>query len=290
MRAALAELDNDGVAEYIGLARRIGLQCAEMGVGRGCGAVIVDPLKKDVVAVAGDARWWVGDANTFPRHSNEGAAREYWGECDGRVEGHALMRAVAMVAAKEVLRRSTDTDANGAALSGLRRGGHDKPLTRIEEFYFAPTSAHAFVPEGAGLAAGSVASSLPPRQTSPRQGTYLCSNLDIYLTDEPCVACSMALVHSRFRACVFQNRMPATGGLSAEPGDAEVPLSDVGAEPWKGPEGGRIIPGLGYGLFWRRELNWRVLAFQYYHGAPQRGSDEQVVGRGLGNEDKIFHA
>jgi len=50
--------------------------------------------------------------------------------------------------------------------------------------------------------------------------------------------CAMAIVHSRFGRLVFGKRMPATGGICA---DGE----------------------LGHGLFWRKELNWTLLAWQW---------------------------
>ena len=45
--------------------------------------------------------------------------------------------------------------------------------------------------------------------------------------------------------------MPGTGGLCSE--------KDNGA--------------LGYGLFWRRELNWRVMTFEYSGGRTDTGSE-----------------
>lgn len=50
--------------------------------------------------------------------------------------------------------------------------------------------------------------------------------------------CSMAMIHSRFTRVVFERRMHNTGALTAE-------------------------GLLGYGLFWRKELNWTMLAWQW---------------------------
>jgi len=76
------------------------------------------------------------------------------------------------------------------------------------------------------------------RQSGNGDG-YLCHGLEIYCSHEPCVMCSMAIVHSRFGKVVFARRMQQTGGLCAD-GD------------------------LGHGLFWRKELNWTMLGWQWF--------------------------
>jgi tRNA-specific adenosine deaminase 3 len=200
------------------LAELVAQECKGMNVGRKVGAVVIDPARQEVVAVAGDARRWTPD--------REQKGCDYWGASDGRPEHHALMRAIAMVADKE-LEPHTSLPANYL-------GG--RPLTDTEKFYFTPSttqdSCQLSKHEGRPL---------PRKQSSLRPEAYLCNSLDVYLTHEPCVCCAMAMIHSRFRACVFGKRMPGTGGLCAETADG----------------------GLGYGLFWRRELNWRVMAFEY---------------------------
>nr|CAG4650447.1 EOG090X0CJ3 [Sida crystallina] len=42
--------------------------------------------------------------------------------------------------------------------------------------------------------------------------SYLCTDYEFYLTDEPCIMCCMALLHSRVQ-CVFFNRRAVGGGL-----------------------------------------------------------------------------
>lgn len=83
-------------------------------------------------------------------------------------------------------------------------------------------------------------------------GGYLCLGLDIYVTHEPCTMCSMAILHSRFGRIIFWERLPQTGGLAVEQGKAVVDAS--------------INSGsLSYGLFWRPELNWKLLAWQWHN-------------------------
>ncbi|EDO17113.1 hypothetical protein Kpol_1025p33 [Vanderwaltozyma polyspora DSM 70294] len=50
--------------------------------------------------------------------------------------------------------------------------------------------------------------------------TYLCLNFDVYTTHEPCSMCSMALVHSRIKRCIFINQMNKTGCLKLHSGDS----------------------------------------------------------------------
>lgn len=45
-----------------------------------------------------------------------------------------------------------------------------------------------------------------------KYGPYLCIGYDVYLTEEPCMMCAMALVHSRVRT-VFYQRSVANGAL-----------------------------------------------------------------------------
>ena len=189
-------------------------EVSQSGIGRRCGAVAVDSATGRVVAIAGDGRW-LNDPTSV--HVDE-----------GRPEHHALLRVIAMVAARERRARGmSDT----RPLSGMEEAA--VPLTAVEKQYLQMGESN--FPQG-----------YPPSSTSPtdqdgEQLGYLCADLDIYLTHEPCVMCSMAMVHSRFRACIFGRRMNGTGALCADTTDSAI----------------------GYGLCWRKELNWRVITFEY---------------------------
>jgi tRNA-specific adenosine deaminase 3 len=110
----------------------------------------------------------------------------------------------------------------------------DEPMTFLEAHYFAPNT---LMPRG-----------------------YLCLNLEVYTTHEPCVMCSMALLHSRFSRVVFAKEMPLTGGLVVKR---------------KNPtEFSETLVGAKYGLFWRTELNWKFLCWQYGGGPEDDGEEE----------------
>jgi tRNA-specific adenosine deaminase 3 len=133
----------------------------------------------------------------------------------GNVMAHAVQRAIAMVAKKRLRAAGTDPALLDRSLFC------DSPLTEVEKEYYEKDN---------------IASS-----------GYLCVDLDIYLTNEPCVMCSMAILHSRFRRCIFSKRMPRTGGMTSDSVDA-TPLAG----------------GLKHGLFWRpTELNWKFLAWEF---------------------------
>lgn len=140
------------------------------------------------------------------------------GNTNGNIMGHAVMRVIGQVARKRrnVLSESPELEPS--------RFSMDLPFTHAE------TDAYT-------------------RETLAPQG-YLCVGLEIYVTHEPCVMCSMAILHSRFGRLVFGQRLPRTGGISAE-------TSGVSNEAASHSQ------GLGYGLFWRPDLNWKLLAWQW---------------------------
>ena len=130
---------------------------------------------------------------------------------------HAVLRAISMVAQK-LVRHERRKHGMSVITPNLEYDAfQDQPLTDLERVCF--------------------------EQEHPNQDGYLCHALEIYVTHEPCVECSMGLLHSRMGKAVFAKHMPHTGGLSSD----------------DRPDGG----GRGLGLFWRRELNWSLLAWEW---------------------------
>ncbi|KAJ6096707.1 hypothetical protein N7486_007453 [Penicillium sp. IBT 16267x] len=122
------------------------------------------------------------------------------------------------------------------------------------------------------------------------QGGYLCTDLDIYISHEPCLCCSMGLLLSRFRAVIFprSGRMKS-GGLASEPIVAPTPdpwydddneTGDTGEKSGKG-----VDERLYYGLHWRKELNWHALGFEFVEY-----EDEESQDKGEGEGDVVFNA
>lgn len=215
------------------LALQAGKEVEEQGLGVGVGAVVAE--KGEVVAVAGDGRW-VGDM--FGPQA--GGHREGG---NGNPMAHSVMRAIGLVARKRrqllsqhslpVPERAEALRKQETSTAQREEENHsaDVPLTNVERDVCD--------------------------QDSLKPGGYLCLDLDMYITHEPCVMCSMAILHSRFGRVIFGQPMPKTGGMSAEvKGDSSV------ADSGEGNVAG-TRRGLGYGLCWRQELNWRLLGWQW---------------------------
>lgn len=218
---------NNNVPRLMEMAKKVAGETKSKCCGAGVGCVIIErPTGKpiEVIAVAGDGR------------------HQGFDEVAGQQNpmAHAVMRAIGMVARKRVrsaTRDPTKLNQDMAALD-INRPSHtpavgapkfvdktllDYPLTPMERKAFNKDN---LIPDG-----------------------YLCVDLEIYLTHEPCVMCTMAILHSRFARCVFGIRMPKTGALTADGG------------------------GLGYGLFWRPELNWKFLCWEWKEKDPYDGDN-----------------
>ncbi|KAI5854185.1 cytidine deaminase-like protein [Tricharina praecox] len=192
--------------EYMALARKVAQEVGEAGVGYACGGVVVDPETGDVIAAAGDGRLRKSDM----------------GWCNPL--SHAVQRLVEMVAQKR-LKRGEVVSPNNPITA----------LTDTERVYLNTESMETLD----GQRRNGVENAAEVGGTRDNS-SYLCHNMHVYLTHEPCVMCAMALLHSRIGLVVFQHRMIHTGALVA-----------------------KIDEGLGLGLFWRPDMNWKYLAWQW---------------------------
>ena len=199
-------------ARCMSLARRAGEEVTLAGQGEPVGAVIVDHSRGE----GGSVIVVAGDARW--RHIDKAGESG-----NGNVTAHAVMRAIGMVARKRrALLHEGLVSGHCTEDSNLDA---DRPLTALEREVYT---------------------------TSPvSHDGYLCLDLELYVTHEPCVMCSMAILHSRFSRVIFGQRMLRTGGLTAVSQNKSGSLSNNESH------------GLGYGLFWRQELNWRHLAWQW---------------------------
>ena len=215
IRRAEVELLTDGGPErWMALAQQAARESKTAGIGVGMSAVVLERglkgNKAKVVAVAGDARFHIS-----PAAKSDNACGS------GNVMGHAVMRVIGMVAKKRVLLAKNQLNEWASVKSESEQSPFlDSPLMPTEEQYFTANTLES--------------------------NGYLCLDLEIYVTHEPCVMCSMAILHSRFGRVVFGKRMIKTGALTAE----------------ASKENGSHT--LGYGLFWRPvELNWRLLCWEF---------------------------
>ncbi|CEN61429.1 hypothetical protein ASPCAL08083 [Aspergillus calidoustus] len=322
--ARTREFIQPDAGKYLALARKVAHEALNSGRGRGVGAVVVDPEIVErildaggdmeerwadaIVAVAGDARYSrreAGKPSVAEKHSGPGpnpAVEGYDADVEGGPDLHALMRAAEIIAYK---RRVGDPDAES-----------DRPdLSPMEEYFIAQLDSTAPEPkqdtdtdtptpvpekyqktglhESLAVPIKSTSTSAPQESSTPgaslrirprAQGGYLCTDLDVYLTHEPCVCCCMALLLSRFRSVTYpQTGRMVSGGLASEPVIKPVPVSDpdseTGKEEGAANEANSKQSRQYYGLHWRKELNWRALGFEFVQGGPNE--DEEVAEYGV---------
>lgn len=240
--------------KYLALARMVAEEARELGRGRPIGVVAVDPTLamvedendsdgnklRGVVAVAGDARYCGKSSQSFDPDQ------------EGGPEKHALMRLIALIANK----RLTET-SQACSLSTDNTTAYQNPippLSPLESSFLHPPPPSTYQEElkdakldplnGPISSENDISEDL---DANPSTGPYLCNSLDVYITHDPCPCCAMGMVLSRFRAVVFI-RDEARIGLGG--------LASTGASDASGP-------AAGYGLNWRRELNWRVLGLEF---------------------------
>ena len=202
---------------YMSLATRAGQATSAEGKGVIFGAVVVERSNSSSPSIVAVA----GDARweniTEARSQGKG----------GNVMAHAVMRVIGMVAKLRVA-ASAAPKTHGTS-SKQPNYFADEPLTAFEKHIYW--------------------------QSRLAPGGYLCLDLELYLTHEPCVMCSMAINHSRFGRVVFGQRMPRTGGLAADVVAADDNASSMTEE--------EVASRSGYGLWWCEQLNWKFLTWQW---------------------------
>ncbi|PHH69780.1 hypothetical protein CDD80_6505 [Ophiocordyceps camponoti-rufipedis] len=193
----------DDASVWMALAHEVAREAKRAGIGEAMGAVIVQRSDRGAELVG-----LAGDAR---RH--QASVRGF----GNNPMTHCVVRAISMVAQKLVRHEWRAVGMPLTTPNLAYDAFQDRPLLEMERTCLA--------------------------QEHPNKDGYLCHGLELYVTHEPCVACSMGILHSRMGKVAFCKHMPRTGGLSSD----------------DRPDGG----GRGLGLFWRRELNWSLLAWEW---------------------------
>ncbi|WYZ37526.1 hypothetical protein EsH8_II_001032 [Colletotrichum jinshuiense] len=205
------ETIKDETSLWMTLAHQVALQAKKSDIGEPMGAVIVQREGGKSHLVA-----VAGDARWHQEPNRSGA---------GNPMGHCALRAISMVAQKLV--RHERRAAGQPNIPPILEYDMFQDLPLLDDELTVYDDEH------------------------PNADGYLCHGMEMYLTHEPCVQCSMAILHSRMGKVVFAQRMPLTGGMCSEDrGHGHPELEDCGG-------------GEGLGLFWRRELNWSLLAWEW---------------------------
>ncbi|ROT40307.1 cytidine deaminase-like protein [Sodiomyces alkalinus F11] len=206
-----SEVMKDETGLWMSLAHRVAHSVHAAGMGEPMGCVIVQRENGKSELVA-----IAGDARWHQQPNRLGT---------GNPMAHCVLRAISMVAQKLVRHERTKAGLPFVQPTLEFDCFEDKPLVEEERMLF--------------------------NGEHPNSEGYLCHGLELYTTHEPCVQCSMAILHSRMAKIVFCHRMPLTGGIASEQrGENKPELAEYGG-------------GNGLGLFWRRELNWSLLAWEW---------------------------
>ncbi|KAI9803939.1 MAG: tRNA-specific adenosine deaminase subunit tad3 [Piccolia ochrophora] len=270
---------------YLALASRVAHDAVAAGIGEPIGVVVVEPRSGRVVAVAGDARY-AGEA--FAAHGSRGGR----GRGRGNPLAHATLRAIGMVARGRLNGGSPSPTASATTTTTTTPSAfHDTPLLPLEAAIARSAPSILNTPPGNADPPPNTpngnATAAPTSDASVNGANYLCVDLTLYATHEPCVACAMAMLHSRLGRAVFARPLERTGGLAVRVRRGGGGESDGGGEgdgggaPCDEETAGRDGSGRveGYGLFWRRELNWKMGGWRFVEEEGEgKGEGEGRVG------------
>ena len=214
------------VEAWMALARLVAHQSAKEDLGEKFGCLVIErdsEGKEKLMALAADLRYGSKLSNSGVNQTES-------------IFRHAAMRAIGMVARK---RKLSMCNRDAVMLQNPQKHKNCSENNQMSDIYgeipAMPIEENVY------------------NTHLPSENGYLCTDFEIYLTHEPCIMCSMAILHSRFGRCVFGKRMSASGGLFAE----SLSVGDRILQQ----QYDHLAPR--YGLFWRPELNWKFLCWQW---------------------------
>lgn len=146
------------------------------------------------------------------------------------------------------IRRSSANPLRHSAMNVIRKAADWRasrsPRTRLNSDTPADHVSAASRPDAIGEGDGITATI---DETKSNNSHYLLTSLTLFTTHEPCLMCSMALLHSRLRELIFICPMDATGGCGGGNGKGTcVPrLKNVNHRysilRWRSGEAGKIL-------------------------------------------------
>jgi tRNA-specific adenosine deaminase 3 len=117
-------------------------------------------------------------------------------------------------------------------------------MRKVADYRVAPSSYTEEAPKPVEISSAAQALSFVDINTTSRNGShYLLTSLTCFLSHEPCIMCSMALLHSRVKEVYYLKSMERTGGCG---GSACIPKLEgvnhrFGIAKWK--TGGEDLTG-----------------------------------------------